>query len=703
MSNQFNISNNKSRTVQDIIDDIKEKSADGTYIFRGEPECNEKVSSNLWRELDAVKVKYSDIKEIQSEIIADAREYAEEKNDFEILTDIQHYGGKTSLIDFTTDYNIALFFACYGSPAKCGRVIILQETKELREMLRHPQTPEIRVCAQKSVFVEPPKGYIEQEYEIICIPEDLKLLVLQHLRQNLPDEISPTTIYNDIHGFIRSQNDYWLAYRDFYSGIAAQNKVDEARTLKEKRKTCTEVIEHYTNALNQNLELSPVYNNRGTAYKDIDEHDLAIADFEKAIQLNPDDAGAYSNRGAVYNNKGDFDLAIEDFDKAIRLNPDYAGAYNNRGKAYNDKGDFDCAIVDFEKAIELNPDEAEPYNNRGASYRKKGEVDRAIIDFNRAIQLNRNYANAYNNRGNAYSKKDDYNRAIDDFTKTIQLKPNDAIAYNNRGITYGEADKFDLAIQDFDEAIKLNPDYALAYNNRGATYRDKGNFNRAIEDCNKAIELKPDYADPYNNRGAAYVGKGEVDRAIVDYNKAIELEPDFVQAYYNRGNAYSKKDEYNHAIQDYTKAIELQHDLAEAYTGRGMAYYREADFNRAIEDFDRAIDLNPDFVSTVYCNRGEAWLPLREWRRAKSDLTTAKDMGHNIIASFHNDYKNVVDFEDRNGVKLPADLAAMLTPQSTMQKKESGEGTHKLVSDAEIDLDEIIRNYDRAWKTLAKP
>ena len=738
MSNQSNTPNDKPRTVQDIIDDIKEKSADGTYIFRGEPECHEKVSSNLWRELETVKEKYSDIKEIQSGIIADAREYAEkEQSDFEILTDIQHYGGKTNLIDFSTDYNVALFFACYGSPAECGRIIILQKIEELKQILRHPQTPEIRVCAQKSVFVEPPKGYIEQEYEIICIPEDLKLLVLQHLRQNLPDEISPTTIYNDIHGFIRSQNDYWLAYRDFYSGIAAQNKVDEARTLKEKRKTCTEAIEHYTNALNQNLELSPVYNNRGTAYKDIDEHGLAIADFEKAIRLNPDEAGAYSNRGAVYNNKGDFDLAIEDFNKAIRLNPDYAGAYNNRGKAYNDKGDFDCAIVDFEKAIELNPDEAEPYNNRGTSYRKKGEVDRAIIDFNRAIQLNRNYANAYSNRGNAYSKKDDYNRAIDDFTKAIQLKPNDAniyrnrgiaygkkddydraiddftkaiqlkpndaIAYNNRGITYSEVDKFDLAIQDFDEAIKLNPDYALAYNNRGATYRDKGNFNRAIEDCNKAIELKPDYADPYNNRGAAYVGKGEVDRAIVDYNKAINLEPDFVQAYYNRGNAYSKKDEYDHAIQNYTKAIELQHDLAEAYTGRGMAYYREADFNRAIEDFDRAIDQNPDFVSTVYCNRGEVWLHLREWHRAKSDLTTAKDMGHNIIASFHNDYKNVADFEDRNGVKLPADLAAMLTPQSAMQKKEGGEGTHELASDAEIDLDEIIRNYDRAWKTLAKP
>ena len=77
MSNQSNTSNDMPRTVQDIIDDIEENSADGTYIFRGEPECHEKVSSNLWRELDAVKVKYSNIREIQSKIIADAREYAD--------------------------------------------------------------------------------------------------------------------------------------------------------------------------------------------------------------------------------------------------------------------------------------------------------------------------------------------------------------------------------------------------------------------------------------------------------------------------------------------------------------------------------------------------------------------------------------------------------------------------------------------------
>ena len=85
----------------------------------------------------------------------------------------------------------------------------------------------------------------------------------------------------------------------------------------------------------------------------------------------------------------------------------------------------------------------------------------------------------------------------------------------------------------------------------------------------------------------------------------------------------------------------------------------------------------------AYFNRGVTRLRLKGWEEAKSDLTVARAMGVNVIAMFRNDFKNVLDFEQRNGVKLPTDLAAMLTPQSAMQKKESGEGTHELASDAE--------------------
>ena len=68
------------------------------------------------------------------------------------------------------------------------------------------------------------------------------------------------------------------------------------------------------------------------------------------------DAAFYSNRGIDYRKEGKLDLAIKDFDKAIELNPEFAEAYNNLGNVYDDKGDFDKAIVNFNTAIKFKPD-----------------------------------------------------------------------------------------------------------------------------------------------------------------------------------------------------------------------------------------------------------------------------------------------------------------------------------------------------------
>ncbi len=235
----------------------------------------------------------------------------------------------------------------------------------------------------------------------------------------------------------------------------------------------------------------------------------------------------------------------------------------------------------------------------------------------------------------------------------------DHVFYNNRGINYSEKGESDLAIEDFTRAIELKPDYAIAYNNRGAVYRSKGEHDLAIDDCDKAIQLKSDYAEPYSNRGSAYRNKGEYDRAIEDYNKAVQLKPNFVQAYYNRGLAYHEKGELDIAIKDYSKAIELNPKLLHPYYNRGNAYLQKRDFDRAIKDYSEAIELNPE-LGPAYCNRGETWLHLKEWDKAKVDLTAAKNKGVDIVAAFHNSYRDIATFERRNSVKLPQDLVTML-------------------------------------------
>ncbi len=389
--------------------------------------------------------------------------------------------------------------------------------------------------------------------------------------------------------------------------------------------------------------------------------DKAIERYSHAIKLNPNYTSTYNNRGAAYYKKGKFDLAIADYNMAIRLNPDNAGAYSNRGAVCSKKGEFDHAIADFNKAIQINPGYAEAYNYRGVACDKKGEFDLAIADHTKAVELKPNFAEAYTCRGNAYENRDELDRAITDHNKAIELQPNLVEAYNNRGNAYGKKGNYDRAIADFNRAIELNPDFAEAYNNRGAAYNQKGEYDRAIADLTKVIELKPDDPKAYRDRGAAYNNKGAYELAIGNYEKAMNLKPDDAELYHMRGAAYYSKDEYEFAVADFNRAIELNPNDARAYSDRGMAYYRTANFEHAIADFSYAIQLDPDSVQE-YCNRGEAWLHLKHWEKAKSDLMIARDKGLDIIASFRKDYESVEDFEQKNNVKLPEDIVAILTP-----------------------------------------
>src|SRR5271157_2444081 len=91
--------------------------------------------------------------------------------------------------------------------------------------------------------------------------------------------------------------------------------------------------------------------------------DLRISYCTRVIQsgqyLGADAAPAFYDRGLAYNKVGQYDLAIADFDEAIHLNPNLAAVFDDRGVAYYNKGEYDHAIADYNEAIRLNPDFAD--------------------------------------------------------------------------------------------------------------------------------------------------------------------------------------------------------------------------------------------------------------------------------------------------------------------------------------------------------
>ncbi|MDE0297432.1 MAG: tetratricopeptide repeat protein [Candidatus Poribacteria bacterium] len=553
-------------TVLEKIGEIVRASEGNDYIYRGEPECFDKVSSNLYRHYEGdIEAEHFRIEIAQDNMLEDAKRYADEGTNFEILTQLQHFGGKTNLIDFSTDYLVALFFACDGTHDEDGRILLLKETEELRKKycVTPPRIPQNRVIAQKSKFVQPPEGFIHPSNEI-DVPKGLKKPILDYLRKH--HGISTETIYNDLHGFILNQNRHQSAYTEFFKGFTCHDQ-----------KQYDKAIEHYTEALRRNPQLSEVYNNRGNIHKIMNRHDRAINDYDKAIELNPVDAQAHYNRGLAYYEKGEYGRAIQDYTKSIELNPQYAAAYNNRGKAYSQKDDHDHALRDFGAAISINPKIPEPYFNRGLALYAKGEYGRAIQDYTIAIELKPNWAEPYYDRGLAYQVVGEVNRAIEDSTKAIELKSEYAEAYNNRGLAHYRKCDYDFAIRDYETAISINPSDAVTHNNRGVVYNEVGAYDCAVIDFDRAIELKSDYAEAHNNRGISYNKLGKHDCAIKDFDRAIELKSDYANAHFNRGLEFLHTQNWEKAESDLAVAKNKGMDVVAVFHRR---YVNIADFEQ---------------------------------------------------------------------------------------------------------------------------
>jgi lipoprotein NlpI len=81
---------------------------------------------------------------------------------------------------------------------------------------------------------------------------------------------------------------------------------------------CTALIESRAET-RENTAIA--YYNRGLAYENLDKYENAIADFSKAIALNPDDADSYLYRGIDKTRLGDKDGGEADIETAKRLNP----------------------------------------------------------------------------------------------------------------------------------------------------------------------------------------------------------------------------------------------------------------------------------------------------------------------------------------------------------------------------------------------
>lgn len=113
----------------------------------------------------------------------------------------------------------------------------------------------------------------------------------------------------------------------------------------------------------------------------------ALAEFNKAIEIDPRSAEVYYWRGRTLINLGKPGQGMEDFKTAVKLKPDYSDAYDILGWLAAKQGQAEEGIAYLTKSIALKPDNAWAFYNRSSLLFAKGDLAGAMRDAEKACSL----------------------------------------------------------------------------------------------------------------------------------------------------------------------------------------------------------------------------------------------------------------------------------------------------------------------------
>lgn len=218
----------------------------------------------------------------------------------------------------------------------------------------------------------------------------------------------------------------------------------------------------------------------------------AAALFNNKLAIDDKSADAHYGIATVYSAKFEEDKAIAEYDRAIELNPRLEEAYNDRGNEYLAKDLYDQAIADYTKAISLGPQHYVHWYGRSCAYRKKGEFAKARMDATEAISRAPKYAPLYLCRARAEQALNLPKEAQADLGIALSLPASSVYEFNTIAGYLWDVGNPSLAVKQYDKVIALDPKDHEAYSARSDCYAAMGNLAKARADLNLAARYAPE-------------------------------------------------------------------------------------------------------------------------------------------------------------------------------------------------------------------
>ena len=252
-------------------------------------------------------------------------------------------------------------------------------------------------------------------------------------------------------------------------------------------------------------------------------NDLALHEFQRALEINPRDADALIGMAGVYEHTGHVADAEATYKRAIALRPDYWDGYNSLGDFYDRQKRVQDSIAQYRRIIELTPDNTAAYNNLGIEYMELNDSASsaaAEAAFQKSIQLAPTYQ-AYTDLGWLYLGQKRYAEAAAVTKKALELNDKDWRVWANLLAAYQwlkddeKARPVRAKTQSLlEEYAALNSQEASVQSTLGSFYAEDHLREKALAHADAALALAPTDAWVLADLAETYEHLGDRKRAI---------------------------------------------------------------------------------------------------------------------------------------------------------------------------------------------
>jgi serine/threonine protein kinase/Flp pilus assembly protein TadD len=189
--------------------------------------------------------------------------------------------------------------------------------------------------------------------------------------------------------------------------------------------------------------------------------DAAMANSQKALDLDPERAEAHVSRGLALALGKRYQEAERQFETAIKLNPHLWDAYYFFARTCFMQGDYERAAIYFEKAFEVNPEDHQAPNLLGFVLRCLNRIDESIAVYKKGIEVARRHvalnpddSRAYYLGSSALIEIGEKEQGLEWAYKALELDPDDSYILYGIACNFSRVGDVDQALRFFERTIK---------------------------------------------------------------------------------------------------------------------------------------------------------------------------------------------------------------------------------------------------------